>query len=121
MCSGSVLANIKRVYEKRSVTDGKRVLVDRLWPRGIKKGTQNVDLWMRDVAPSTELRKWFSHEPEKWPEFRERYRKELDESKALAALIDMAKRQTVTLVYAARDTEHNNAVVLAETIREKGA
>ncbi len=116
-----MLAGIRRVYDKRSVTDGRRVLVDRLWPRGIKKGTQSVDLWMRDVAPSTELRKWFSHDPEKWPEFRERYRHELSGSKALAELVGMAKRQTVTLIYAAKDTEHNDAVVLAELMREKGA
>lgn len=116
-----MLVSVKRVYERRSPTDGKRVLVDGLWPRGIKKGAQNVDVWMREVAPSTELRKWFAHDPAKWDEFRSRYRKELDENKRLAVLIDMIKHETVTLVYAASDTEHNNAVALAEFLNERTA
>ncbi len=114
-----MLLGIKRVYEKRSPLDGQRILVDRLWPRGVRKSTNNVDQWMKDVAPSNELRKWFNHDPEKWPAFREKYIKELQNSHVFAKLLDAVKANDVTLVYAAKDTEHNNAVVLSELINER--
>ncbi|MGI9058348.1 MAG: DUF488 domain-containing protein [Ktedonobacteraceae bacterium] len=111
---------LKRVYDEVAEDDGKRVLVDRLWPRGLSKERARVDLWLKEVAPSSELRKWFGHEPEKFAEFRRRYEAELDTGNAqtkLAELRDMAKREHITLVFAAHDTEHNNAVVLRDLIR----
>ncbi|MGA3020951.1 MAG: DUF488 domain-containing protein [Candidatus Micrarchaeales archaeon] len=114
-----MLLGIKRVYERRDLTDGRRVLVDRLWPRGVKKGTQNVDLWIKEVAPSNELRKWFSHNPAKWEGFKKKYKKELDSSKKLEELVKMVKENDVTLVYAAKDTKYNNAVALGEFIKER--
>nr|HET6902171.1 DUF488 domain-containing protein [Ktedonobacteraceae bacterium] len=110
---------LKRVYDEPKEDDGKRVLVDRLWPRGLSKERARVDLWLKEVAPSSELRKWFGHEPEKFAEFRRRYEAELDAEGAqtkLAELRDMAKREHVTLVFAAHDTEHNNAVVLRDLL-----
>ena len=107
------MIQLKRVYEKRSRKDGLRILVDRLWPRGLTKERTALDLWLKDVAPSTELRKWFGHEPVKWKEFQVRYRKELREKKdALKLLKEKRKEHTVTLVYGARDEVHNEAVVL---------
>ena len=107
------MIQLKRVYEKPSRRDGYRILVDRLWPRGLTKERAAVDLWLKTVAPSTELRKWFGHDPEKWNEFQSRYRKELKEQKeALSLLKEKSKEQTVTLVYGARDEEHNEALVL---------
>jgi len=107
------MIQLKRVYEKPSRQDGFRILVDRLWPRGLTKDRAAVDLWLKDVAPSSELRKWFSHDPEKWKEFQTRYRKELKEQKeALSLLKQKSKERTVTLVYGARDEEHNEALVL---------
>lgn len=104
---------IKRVYLPAADDDGFRILVDRLWPRGIKKVDAHVDLWLKDVAPSQELRKWFAHDPEKFPEFAERYRKELEESGALETLRQtIAAHPVVTLLFAAKDEQHNNAVVL---------
>jgi uncharacterized protein YeaO (DUF488 family) len=114
-----MLLGVKRVYDRRELTDGRRVLVDRLWPRGVKKGTQSVDLWMKDVAPSNELRKWFLHEAGKWDEFKKKYVKELDDSKKLNELVTMVKDIDVTLVYSAKDTEHNNAVALAEILKDR--
>jgi uncharacterized protein YeaO (DUF488 family) len=116
-----MLLGVKRIYEKRAVSDGKRILVDRLWPRGVKKGTQNLDEWMRDVAPSDELRKWFAHDPTKWGEFKSRYRKELSHNRKFNELVEKAKSTDITLVYSATDTEHNNAVALAEFIKEATA
>lgn len=107
---------IKRVYEAPAPADGKRILVDRLWPRGVTKGEASVDLWFKGVAPSTELRKWFGHEPEKWPEFQRRYRTELKGSPELVELKKLARKGKVTLVYAAKDETHNNAVVLRDII-----
>jgi uncharacterized protein YeaO (DUF488 family) len=107
---------IKRVYEAPGPTDGKRILIDRLWPRGVTKGEASVDLWFKNVAPSTELRKWFGHEPEKWPEFQRRYRAELKGSPELVELKKLARKGKVTLVYAAKDETHNNAVVLRDII-----
>ncbi len=111
------MIQLKRVYEKPSRQDGFRILVDRLWPRGLTKDRAAVDLWLKDVAPSTELRKWFGHDPEKWKEFQTRYRKELKEQKeALSLLEQKSQERTVTLVYGARDQEHNEALVLKRII-----
>lgn len=114
---------IKRAYDPPEAADGFRVLVDRLWPRGIKTEDAHVDLWMRDVSPSTELREWFGHDPERWDEFKERYERELkDHGELLDLLIDTEKhRKTVTLVYGARDTEHNQAVVLRSVLDARAA
>jgi uncharacterized protein YeaO (DUF488 family) len=107
---------LKRIYEPPSPADGRRILVDRLWPRGVSKAKAHIDVWMKDVAPSTELRRWFDHRPERWPEFRRRYIDELKSNPSLRALRDMAAAEPVTLLYAARDTTHNEAVVLAEQL-----
>lgn len=103
---------LKRAYEPPAKTDGKRILVDRLWPRGLSKVKAGIDLWLKDVAPSTELRRWFGHAPEKWPEFERRYRAELAGNQALSELRALASQGDITLVYAARDQLHNEAVVL---------
>lgn len=104
---------IKRVYEKSEKKDGKRILVDRLWPRGLTKEKANVDLWLKEVAPSTELRKWFGHDPVRWKEFQKRYLKELKSNKEKVAILkEQMKRGVVTLVYGAKDQEHNEALVL---------
>jgi uncharacterized protein YeaO (DUF488 family) len=109
---------IKRIYEKPVRRDGYRVLVDRLWPRGIKKESAALDEWLRDIAPTTELREWFAHEPGRWPAFRDRYLLELGtHAPLLDALRERATRQRVTLLYAARDKKMNHAVVLEEAIR----
>jgi uncharacterized protein YeaO (DUF488 family) len=108
---------IKRVYEKPDKNDGRRILVDRLWPRGLTKEKAKVDLWLKDIAPSTELRKWFGHDPKKWRGFRRRYESELKRHAEQVALIKSKARQgAVTLLYAARDQEHNEAVVLKELL-----
>lgn len=107
--------HIKRIYEQAAPTDGFRVLVDRLWPRGESKDNAHVDLWLKEVAPTTDLRKWFNHEPEKYPEFKARYTAELDQNDAVTELQALcAEHSVVTLVYGAKDTEHNQAVVLLE-------
>lgn len=107
------MIQLKRVYEKPSRKDGLRILVDRLWPRGLTKDRAAVDLWLKDLAPSTELRTWFGHDPARWKQFQVRYRKELRGKKdALNLLKDKSKDRTVTLVYGARDEEHNEALVL---------
>ena len=107
----------KRVYDEPSAKDGMRVLVDRLWPRGLTKERAAVDLWLKEMAPSTELRKWFGHDPEKWKQFQLRYRKELQEKKdALKLLKRKCKDQTVTLLFGARDEEHNEALVLKKIL-----
>ncbi len=107
---------LKRAYEAPADTDGERILVDRLWPRGVAKAKARIDLWLKDVAPSTELRQWFGHDPAKWPEFQQRYRAELDGNPALAELEDLARQRDITLVYGARDRLHNEAVVLQEIL-----
>src|ERR1035437_3001253 len=110
---------IKRVYEKPDKEDGIRILVDRLWPRGLTKEKASIDLWLKDIAPSTELRKWFGHDPEKWKEFKEKYIKEIsapEETRLLQNISHNAKHATVTLVYGARDTEHSNVKVLEELL-----
>lgn len=107
------MIKLKRVYEKPSRDDGLRVLVERLWPRGLTKARAAVDLWLKEAAPSPELRKWFGHDPAKWDQFQKRYWKELDENKEAVRLLKQKGRQgTVTLVYAARDEEHNGALAL---------
>lgn len=109
----------KRIYEEPAEEDGTRVLVDRLWPRGVSKESAELDAWLREVAPSDELRRWFDHDPEKWSEFTDRYEAELDDRpEAVEALLDFAREGTLTLLYAARDTEHNNAVAL-QTVLER--
>jgi len=114
------LIKLKRVYSPASLDDGYRVLVERLWPRGVTKERARVDLWLKEVAPSPELRKWFGHDPARWDEFRRRYRTELQQK---SGLLDLLKqrivRGPVTFVYAARDEEHNGAVVLKEFLDEK--
>ncbi len=105
--------SVKRVYDAPARGDGTRVLVDALWPRGLSKDKAKVDVWLKAIAPSTELRDWFHHDPERWAEFRTRYRSELSKNAdAVAELKDLARRGHVTLVYGARDVEHNNAIVL---------
>src|SRR5690554_6343370 len=107
--------HIKRVYAQPSDADGKRILIDRLWPRGLSKEKARVDLWLKDIAPSTELRKWFAHDPDRWEEFKKRYLQELKaNSEAVQALKDELSKGKVTLVYGAKDEEHNDAVVLQE-------
>jgi uncharacterized protein YeaO (DUF488 family) len=111
---------IKRVYEEPDATDGKRILVDRLWPRGLTKEKARVDRWLMDVAPSSELRKWFAHDPAKWAEFRTRYLEELKKDKEQLSLLKQeAAKGTVTLVYGARDQQHNEAVVLQRLLTTK--
>jgi uncharacterized protein YeaO (DUF488 family) len=108
---------LKRVYEPAARGDGVRVLVDRLWPRGLTKEKAAVDHWMKEVAPSPELRKWFGHDPDRWSEFKRRYKAELREHKDLLADLRKLNRQhTVTLLFGARDEEHNDAVVLHEVL-----
>jgi uncharacterized protein YeaO (DUF488 family) len=108
---------LKRVYEKPDKADGFRILVDRLWPRGLTKEKAAVDLWLKDIAPSTELRKWFSHDPDKWIVFTKRYINELNNNKVqLSLLKDQVKKGTVTLIYGSNDEEHNQAVVLKELL-----
>ncbi|HET7306315.1 MAG TPA: DUF488 domain-containing protein [Gammaproteobacteria bacterium] len=111
---------IKRIYEAPDRDDGRRVLVDRVWPRGIKKEEAKLDDWLKDVAPSTPLRKWFGHDPDKWSEFRNRYRKELDaQAEAVGHLAGYARKGKLTLLYGARDEQHNQAVVLRDYIQKK--
>jgi uncharacterized protein YeaO (DUF488 family) len=105
--------HVKRVYDRPERTDGCRILVDRMWPRGLTKENAKIDLWLKEVAPGIELRKWFSHDPEKWPVFRDRYFGELKEKHELTELIrSKAKKGPVTLVYAAKNEKYNNAVCL---------
>lgn len=113
------MVRIKRVYEKPAREDGGRVLVDRLWPRGMRKETAKIDVWMKDVAPSDALRKSFCHEVEKWPEFQKRYRAELHQKKELLTELKRMEKEhgTLTLLFGAKDKEHNQAVVLAEVLK----
>ena len=110
---------LKRVYEPAAAADGYRVLIDRLWPRGVSRKRARLDEWARELAPSPELRRWFGHEPARFAEFQRRYTAELERHDAkLQELRGRARHRTLTLVYGARDTEHNDAVVLAEILRE---
>jgi uncharacterized protein YeaO (DUF488 family) len=112
--------DLKRAYDPPAKSDGRRILVDRVWPRGIAKDDLQIDAWLKDLAPSTELRKWFGHDPAKWDEFRKRYARELEQrSDALEALVEKAGTDHVTLVFSAKDTEHNNAVALREHLQRR--
>lgn len=113
------MIQIKRVYEQRGEEDGYRILIDRLWPRGVSKEKAGVDLWLKEIAPSTELRKWYGHDPEKWDEFKKRYRKELADNKELIKQIaDLEKEHgKVTLLFAAKEKEHSQAVVLIDLLK----
>lgn len=115
------MIQVKRAYEPLSSGDGKRFLVERLWPRAVRKDELLIDAWLKDVAPSTELRQWFSHDPAKWMEFRRRYFRELDTNPAVwQPLLDAASGgQKVTLIYSARDTKHNNALALRDYLEKK--
>ena len=111
---------LKRVYDSISPTDGRRFLVERLWPRGVSKAKLRVDAWLKEVGPSAELRQWFSHDPGKWSEFRRRYFRELDSRReAWQPIVSAARHGRVTLVYSSHDTEHNNAVALQEYLQAK--
>ncbi len=111
---------LERAYDDASPRGGPRVLVDRIWPRGVSKEEADLALWLRSVAPSDELREWFDHDPDRWEGFRERYRAELeDREPELQRLEELAREGAVTLVYAAKDEEHNNAVVLREVLEER--
>lgn len=104
---------VKRVYEPYEPSDGPRFLVDRLWPRGIKKEELHLEVWLKDLAPSNDLRQWFGHDPDRWEEFCRRYHHELDCSKDVwSPLVEMAESQDITLLFGAHDTEHNNAIAL---------
>jgi len=111
---------LKRVYEKPSPADGKRILVERLWPRGLRKDQAQIDLWLKDVAPSAELRKWYGHDPEKWKEFKARYWKELEaKSDLVADLAVECKANTVTFVFGSKEEKLNSAVALKEYIETR--
>ena len=114
------MLRVKRVYDKPEKEDGGRVLVDRLWPRGMKKEAAKIDLWMKEVAPSDALRKSFCHDVKKWPEFQKRYHAELKQKKELLVQLKKIEKEhgTLTLLYGAKDTEHNQAVVLAEVLKK---
>lgn len=111
---------LKRVYERPAKDDGLRVLVDRLWPRGLKKEDAAVDLWLKEIAPTSELRKWFGHDPERWTEFRRRYRVELEQRGEQIGTLRERGGGTVTLLYGAKDEKHNQAIVLKEFLEEGG-
>jgi uncharacterized protein YeaO (DUF488 family) len=114
------LIKLKRVYEKPAKSDGERILVERLWPRGLSKRQAKIDLWLKDVAPSTKLRKWFGHDPAKWSQFRKRYKSELRIKPDLISLLEMKGRKgPVAFIFATRDLEHNGALVLKEVVERK--
>jgi uncharacterized protein YeaO (DUF488 family) len=114
------MIKIKRIYDPAAEDDGFRILVDRLWPRGLGKEKANVDLWLKEIAPSNELRKWYTHDPKKWNQFRERYFKELADYKELVDLIIQKKKEgTVTLLYSSKEEKINNAVALKEYIEKQ--
>ena len=114
------MIQLKRVYDKAAPEDGKRFLVERLWPRGIKKSDLRVEAWLKDVGPSTALRQWFGHDPRRWDEFRRRYFHELEKNvEACKPIQRVAERGRVTLVYSSHDEEHNNAVALKEFLETK--
>lgn len=115
------MIKFKRVYEKPSPTDGKRILVDRLWPRGLRKKDAHIDEWLREIAPSDSLRKWFGHKEERWEKFRKRYREELNEEqkgKVLQKLRQEGQHRMLTLLFGAKDIKHNNAAVLSELLKK---
>ena len=111
------MIHTKRIYDLPSKDDGKRILVDRLWPRGLSKEVAEIDEWIKEIAPSDELRKWFGHDPARWQEFRNKYKDELRAKRELIAKLKLeSKEKTVTLLYASKDIEHNNAIVLKEVL-----
>ncbi len=111
---------LKRVYEQPNDEDGTRILVDGMWPRGVSKQQAQIDLWLKELAPSKELRKWFGHDPDKWSEFQTRYFQELQtHPEAVNAVIDQLQKGPVTLIFAAKDTEHNNAVALKKYLQSQ--
>ena len=113
------MVKIKRIYDPVSPDDGKRIYVDRLWPRGMKKEEVKIDEWLKDISPSDSLRKWFGHDPSKYKEFKSRYAKELEKhSQVLERIRKEAKKETVTLLFSAKDVKHNNAIVLQELLRQ---
>src|SRR5689334_6147542 len=117
---GDDMLKLKRAYEPADSADGRRILVDRLWPRGLSKQRAAIDEWMKELAPSTPLRRWFGHDPKKWAEFQHRYKRELREHEVpLRRIASLALRGRVTLVYGARDEVHNDAVVLAAVVRAR--
>ena len=114
------MLKLKRAYEPAARDDGQRFLVERLWPRGLSKSTLRLDAWLKDVAPSPELRKWFSHDPRKWPEFQKRYRSELKRHpEACDPIVRAAQQGTVTLVYGSRDPQRNSAAVLCAYLKKQ--
>jgi uncharacterized protein YeaO (DUF488 family) len=116
----AAIVRAKRVYESIQRSDGSRFLVERFWPRGVKKEKLKLDAWLKDVAPSDGLRRWFGHDPAKWDEFQRRYRTELVENPgAWKKLLESARQGNITLLYSARDTEHNNAIVLKGFLEER--
>lgn len=117
---GKPMLKLKRAYDPVARDDGMRFLVERLWPRGVSKATLHLDAWLKEVGPTTELRRWFSHDPEKWPRFRARYFRELDSRpESWRPILTAARGHAVTLVYSSRDEEHNNAVALKEYLQAK--
>jgi uncharacterized protein YeaO (DUF488 family) len=116
------MVRLKRAYEPVEREDGRRVLVERLWPRGLRKEQAHLDDWLKDVAPSDSLRRWFRHEPDRWSEFEHRYARELESDAARAAIDNLVQRaasETVTLIYSAHDEEHNNAILLKRMIEQR--
>jgi uncharacterized protein YeaO (DUF488 family) len=114
------MIHLKRAYDSAARADGTRILVERLWPRGVKKASLKIESWNKDVAPSTELRQWFGHDPAKWKEFRRRYFEELESNPtAWRSILDAAHHGTVTLIYSSHDTEHNNAVALKQFLESR--
>lgn len=114
------MVKVKRIYEPSEPGDGTRFLVERLWPRGMKKESLHMEAWLKDAAPSDSLRRWFGHDPQKWSEFQDRYFAELDTRReALQTLIEAAGKGNITLLYSAHDTEHNNAVALKKYVEER--
>lgn len=114
------LIAVKRIYDPWTEEDGRRIFVDRLWARGLTKEEAHIDIWMKEIAPSTELRKWFAHDPEKWPEFKKRYAVELDNNPCVLSLREYIRKENVTLLYGARDEKHNDAAALKEYLDEDG-
>lgn len=116
------MIQVKRVYEPAAASDGQRLLVERLWPRGIRKESLQIDAWLKDVAPSADLRKWFAHDPAKWPEFRRRYFRELDaHPETWQPILGAAEGNRVTLIYSSHNRENNNAVALRDYLEKKHA
>ena len=114
------MVTLKRAYEPAATSDGTRYLIERLWPRGVKKTALRIDAWLKDVAPSTKLRQWFNHDPRKWPEFQRRYRQELSSNPdGLGVVLGAARKGKVTLVYSSRDSAHNCAVALKKYLDKK--